>query len=192
MDTIVEQITAYVPWNEQEERDKELILSCLKGQENLFLRENATAHMTASAWVLNQTRDKLLMVYHLIYHSWSWVGGHADGEKNLLSVALREAKEESGLEKISPISEDIFSIESLTVDGHEKHGHYVSSHLHLNCTYLLQADDKDPLRVKPDENRGVAWFPVDEAAAASSESWFRERIYSKLNAKLLERHMITR
>ena len=72
----------------------------------------------------------------------------------------------------------------LTVDGHEKHGRYVSSHLHLNVTYLLEADPSAAIRPKPDENSRVGWFSLSDAVAASSEPWFRERIYSKLNAKL--------
>ena len=70
------------------------------------------------------------------------------------------------------------------MDGHEKHGRYVSSHLHLNVTYLLEADPAQPIRRKADENSAVGWFTPEEAIAASSEPWFRERIYSKLNAKL--------
>ena len=69
------------------------------------------------------------MVYHNIYHSWSWLGGHADGETDLLSVAIQEVKEEAGISKVYPVSEEIFSLESLTVDGHVKKGKYVSSHL---------------------------------------------------------------
>lgn len=76
-----------------------------------------------------------------------------------------------------PASENIFSLEVLTVDGHEKRGAYVSSHLHLNVTYLLIADDSDALTVKPDENSGVRWFTPEGAIEASSEPWFRERIY---------------
>ena len=72
----------------------------------------------------------------------------------------------------------------LTVDGHIKHGQYVPSHLHLNVTYLLEADTGDTLTAKPDENSGVRCFPIGEAAAASNEPWFREHIYGKLNAKL--------
>ena len=68
--------------------------------------------------------------------------------------------------------------------GHEKNGQYVPSHLHLNITYLLEADPAEPLRCKPDENSRVAWFTPEEAVAASTEVWFRERIYRKLNEKL--------
>ena len=125
-----------------------------------------------------------LMAYHNLYDSWAWLGGHADGEEDLLAVALREVREESGVKHARPASENIFSLEVLTVDGHEKRGAYVSSHLHLNVTYLLIADDSDALTVKPDENSGVRWFTPEGAIEASSEPWFRERIYKKLNAKL--------
>lgn len=178
------QIEAYQPFNEQEERDKELILEYMAENPNIFLRESRLAHMTASAWIVNKERTKILMAYHNIYNSWSWLGGHADGETDLLKVALREAREESGLRNVRPVSEDIYSLESLTVDGHIKKGKYVSSHLHLNVTYLLEADEEDSLSVKPDENSGVAWFGLEEAIEASTEEWFRENVYAKLNDKL--------
>ena len=84
------------------------------------------------------------------------------------------------------MSEDIFSLESLTVDGHVKKGIYVSSHLHLNVTYLLEADPEETLSVKADENSGVAWFSPEEALARSTEPWFVERVYTKLLKKMKE------
>ena len=98
---MIKQIEAYEPYNEQEKRDKEIILSMLteaeRMGEDIFSRENRMAHMTASAWVVNCERTKVLLAYHNIYDSWAWLGGHADGERNLLSVAMREVCEESGL-----------------------------------------------------------------------------------------------
>ena len=178
------QIQAFRPWNEQEARDREEILHRLRSGEELYSRENTSAHLTASAWVVSPDRKRVLLAYHNLYDSWAWLGGHADGERDLLSAALREVREESGLEALRPVSPDIYSLEIITVDGHEKKGKYVSSHLHLNLTYLVEADPSAPVRCKPDENSQVGWFGLDEAVAASSESWFRERIYSKLNAKL--------
>lgn len=183
-DEMIWKIREYKPFNEQEERDREVLLRLLSGVEDVYSRENLTAHMTASAWVVNENRDKVLMAYHNIYHSWSWLGGHADGERDLLAVALREVGEESGVIHVRPLSEEIFSLEILTVDGHEKHGKYVPSHLHLNLTYLLEAREGDALSMKADENSGVAWFGLEEAVKASTESWFKERVYGKLNEKL--------
>jgi len=172
--------------NEQEQRDKAVILAFLEENDDAFLRSNLLAHMTASAWVVNPARDKVLMVYHRIYDSWSWTGGHADGETDLLSVALREVTEETGVKNVRPVTADIYSLEVLTVDGHEKKGAYVPSHLHLNVTYLLEADDREPLKICEDENKGVGWFSPEEALRASTEPWFVERIYKKLNQKLSE------
>ena len=187
---IREAIQTYTPWNEQEAADKTLILDFLSKNPDAFFRTNLIAHMTASAWVVNPARDRVLMVYHKIYDSWSWTGGHADGDEDLAAVALREVREETGVKSARLLSEDIFSLESLTVDGHEKRGAYVPSHLHLNVTYLLEADDHDPLTVCEAENSGVKWFGLDEALRASSEPWFVARIYAKLNDKLRARNML--
>ena len=146
-ENLIRQIENYPPFNEQEEKDKALILGWISNNENAFSRENTVAHITASAWVVNKDRSKVLMVYHNIYNSWSWLGGHADGETDLLSVAIREVKEEAGISNVRPVSEEIFSLESLTVDGHVKKGNYVSSHLHLNITYLLEADSEEQVSV---------------------------------------------
>ena len=182
--SIYGDIARYAPFNEQEARDQAGILRYLDGHPDCWSRSDPIAHMTASAWVVNPKRDKVLMVYHRIYDSWSWTGGHADGEEDLLAVALREVTEETGVRSVRPVSPEIFSLEVLTVDGHEKRGEYVSSHLHLNVTYLLEADDAEALRVCEDENKGVAWFSLDEALRASTEPWFVKRIYGKLNEKL--------
>ena len=172
------------PWNEQEEQDLAELLRRLRSGEELYSRDNAAAHLTASAWVVSPDRTQVLLAYHNLYHSWAWLGGHADGERDLLNVAMREVREESGLSDVRPVTDALYSVEILTVDGHEKRGKYVSSHLHLNVTYLLEADPAAPVRCKPDENSRVGWFALEDAIAASTESWFRERIYSKLNAKL--------
>lgn len=181
---LLNDIESFRPFNKQEERDKKVITEFINNNEDAFLRSNLIAHMTASAWVVNKERTKVLMVYHNIYNSWSWLGGHADGDADLLSTAIREVKEEAGIEKVNPVSEDIFSLEVLTVDGHEKRGEYVPSHLHLNVTYLLEADSEENTRVKEDENSGVAWFTPEESLVKSTEPWFVERIYSKLIKKI--------
>ena len=183
---LIRAIEAFTPWNDQEARDKEETLRRLKSGEALLDRSNTSAHMTASAWVVSPDRKEVLMAYHNLYDSWAWLGGHADGESDMLAVALKEVREESGLKNVRPLSEDIFSLEILAVTGHEKKGEFVSSHLHLNVTYLLEADPADPVRCKEDENKAVGWFPLEGAIAASKEPWFQERVYQKLNAKLVE------
>lgn len=176
-------IQAYKPWNEQEDRDRKAMIAYMETQANVLSRQNEIAHFTASAWVLNREHTKVLMIHHNLYNSWSWTGGHADDEEDLCAVAIREVQEETGLKFVNILQDGVFSLEILVVEGHEKRGEYVPSHLHLNLTYLLEADAEEELTVKPDENSGVRWFAPGEAVAASSEPWMRDRIYSKLNQK---------
>lgn len=180
----IEDLEQYLPFNEQEEKDRKRMIDYFRKESLLFDRSNLHAHMTASAWVVNKEHTKVLMAYHNLYDSWAWLGGHADGCEDLLAVSIKEVQEESGLQELKPLSEQPLSIEILTVNGHFKHGVYVSSHLHLNVTYLLEADETTSLKVKPDENKAVDWFSPEEAIAHSTEAWFKNNIYNKLNEKM--------
>lgn len=181
--TLLETLQTYVPCCEQEAEDRRMMISCLLERPEILTRRDEMAHFSASAWVVNPARTKILMLYHNIYRSWSWPGGHADGEEDMLSVALREVQEETGLENVHPVSDALYSLEILTVNAHFKRGKYVIPHLHFNLTYLLEADEKQTLRAKPDENSGVKWFPLEEAVSASCEPDMRV-VYAKLNQKL--------
>lgn len=183
MNKLINDIKNYLPYNEQEKYDKQIILKLLK-EDDILTRKNKYYHITVSSWVVSPDFKKVLMVYHNIYNSWSWIGGHADGESNLLSVALKEAKEETGLINVKPYNNDILSLEVLTVNGHFKNREYVSSHLHLNVTYLLIANVDEKLVVKPDENSDVKWIDVDDISIVSSEKWMVEKVYSKLVEKV--------
>ena len=101
-----EIIEAYTPCCAQEENDRRMMLQYLDMFPDVLLRANETAHFSASAWVVNPTHDRVLMIWHNIYKSWSWPGGHADGEDDLLSVALREVCEETGVQNARAASED--------------------------------------------------------------------------------------
>lgn len=186
MQNLIKSLQSYIPFNEQEENDKRVMLHMLETQGNILARDNRAAHFSASSWLLNKERTKVLMVYHNIYNSWSWTGGHADGRADLLGVAVAEAMEETGIKNIRSISDGIFSIEILTVDGHIKRGEYVPSHLHLNVTYLLEADEQESLCVKPDENSGVKWFSLEGALKACTEPWMVKWVYAKLNKKAVK------
>lgn len=99
-----EQLENYMPYNEQEKNDKKLLLEYIDSFDNILTRENELCHFTASNWIVNKERTKVLMAYHNIYKSWAWTGGHADGESDLLNVALREANEETGLNNLKVLS----------------------------------------------------------------------------------------
>ena len=118
-----EQIEKYISFNEQEKTDKEYILKFIDTFDNVLTRENIFGHFSASAFVINKQRDKMLVVYHIINDGWIYPGGHADGENNLLSVALREVEEETGL-KANVLSNEIYAIQVNSVQAHIKNGKF--------------------------------------------------------------------
>lgn len=159
----IEEIRRYVPDSPQQKADQETILWYTEQfGDQILTRENTIAHITSSGFLMNATLDKVLMVHHNIRDTWAWTGGHADGDADLLSVAVREAMEETGLARVMPLSEEIASIDILCAYGHVRRGVYVSTHLHLSIAYILICDENMPLRVKPDENSAVRWFALDD------------------------------
>lgn len=184
VDDLKENLERFIPYNEQEEIDKKIMLSYINDFDDVLTRQNQYGHFTSSAFVLNKERTKILMIYHKIYNSWAWVGGHSDGDSDLLYVAMKEAKEETGIQNVTPILNDIYSLEIITVNGHEKRGKYVGSHVHLNVTYLLEADETEEIHIQEDENSGVKWVAIDKILEASSEPWVRDRVYFKILEKM--------
>ncbi|HKL47759.1 MAG TPA: NUDIX hydrolase [Candidatus Izemoplasmatales bacterium] len=163
------EIQDYQPYNEQERIDKDLIINFIQRNPDHLYRENLTAHLTSSAIVVNPLKTKVLFAYHNIYDSWSWVGGHNDGDPDMLKVAIKEAKEETGIKTVEALSDKIFMIDVIYVENHIKNGQYVPDHLHLNVTYLLVASDQQKLVVKADENQAVAWISLDDVFEKISE-----------------------
>lgn len=180
---IKEQIEKYIPYNEQERSDKELMLEYINTFDDVLTRENKMCHFTASNWIVNKERTKILMIYHNIYKSWAWTGGHVDGDSDLLHVALKEAEEETGLNNLKLLSDGIYGLQILTVDSHIKKGKFISSHLHLDCCFLFEANEKDKLKIKEDENSDIKWVDIDETTKITNEEGMKP-IYAKLNSKI--------
>lgn len=178
MSKTIEMIKNYIPNNEQEEKDKQFFVYC-ENQNQILTRENELCHLSSSAIILNKSHDKVLCIYHNIYRSWAWVGGHADGDDDMEYVALKEAKEETSLKNIKVLLGKPVSIESLPVLGHVKRGKFVSAHVHLNVTYLLEADENEQIHIKEDENSGIAWLTFDELVEKSNENYMKT-VYKKI------------
>jgi len=178
-----ELIENYQPDDGFEEKNKEIILEYLVFSPNDALtRGSRIAHLTVSAFILNETMDKALMVHHNLYKTWAWPGGHADGNPDLLQVAYEEAREETGVKNLRPLSEGIMSLDILPVFKHTKGGEAVASHLHFNASFIFVAGESQQLMAKEDENSGVAWLEVGKLAQYCREPHI-EPIYEKLIKK---------
>lgn len=180
---VKQDIEKFIPSCEQEIVDKGLILKYLDTFEDIFFRENKLVHMTVSTLVLNKTRDKVLMEFHNIYKSWGWIGGHADGDKNLFKVIKREIEEETGVKNVKSITEGIFSLEMIPVLNHFRRGEFVSAHIHISIDYLFEADENEKIRPEEGGNSEVAWKSIDEMVSLSTEPHMKI-IYQKMIEKI--------
>lgn len=168
--TWAEPIASFRPGDEREAQEQRMILRMIdRLGDAILLRESEIAHMTASSIIVSPDRRRTLMAFHRIYNSWAWTGGHADGESDFEAIARREAQEETGISGLHRLGAGVASIEILPVWAHVKRGKAVGSHLHLNVSYLFEADDSLPLSVREDENSAVSWIEIDRLAEKVSE-----------------------
>ena len=182
-DQLRKALEAYRPYNGEEECERRVMPDFLATHPDALCRENRLAHFTATAWIVNRERTRVLMAYHNLYRSWAWIGGHADGDEDLLRVVKKEVAEETGLTRLKQLCEGIYCLNIIPVERHVKRGSYVNAHLHLDVDYLFEDDEGDAVRVKADENSAVGWLPIGELDRSVSEENMKP-IYARLNEKL--------
>lgn len=169
----------------QDQPDTQPIMSWINQYGSLLLDRMPQAHLTASGFIFNASRTKTLMIYHNIYQTYALPGGHADGDHDLLCVALREAREETGAGHIHAIDGTVCAVDILPLKAHIKRGQPVDAHLHLNLTYALQCNEDEALHIKPDENSDVAWLNLSDLPQllAPHERQLMLPIYEKIIRK---------
>lgn len=183
MSNSVEMLKKYIPYNQQEKADIDQIINAEKIFGNILTRENKFCHLTASAFIINQSHTKVLCIYHNIYKSWGWVGGHADGDDDLLFVAKKETKEETSLKNFTVLQEFPISVELLPVKSHVRKGEYVPAHTHLNVAFLLEANESDSIKILEDENSNIGWLTFEDLLQKTSEEHMKP-IYEKIIEKI--------
>jgi len=156
---------------------RQFFLDALEFLENPFDRD-CSMHFTASGWVVNKERSKVLCVKHKIYNSFCPPGGHADGCENLLEVAKQEIAEETGIRNLKTISNFPITLQVLTVKSHTRRGLTVPPHIHLDVTYLFEADENEP-------------FSCEKSSENVSENYEAKWLtFAELLEKSIEHHMV--
>ncbi len=171
MSKTVEMLKKYIPYNQQEKDDIRLVVKAEEIFGDILTRKNEFCHFTSSAFITNKQRTKVLCIYHNIYKSWCWVGGHADGDDDMLYVARKETVEETSLKHFNLVGDGIFTIDILPVISHIRKGKYVSAHTHFNVTYLFEADESEAIKILEDENSNIGWLTYDELIKKSIEPY---------------------
>jgi 8-oxo-dGTP pyrophosphatase MutT (NUDIX family) len=181
----IDIIESYIPKDKKEEKDLELMKQFANNHENIYSRNNLIGHVTSSVIILDLEKKHILLGYHNIYKSWGWFGGHNDGNKDCLKVALKEATEETGLNEFKLINEYPLAIDVVYVQNHIKHGSYVPDHLHLNVTYGLLTDLKNSIQFNKNEHSGIKWFKISQYLHSVEEPRMIP-IYKKLIKRMLK------
>jgi len=120
-----------------------------------FHRDHLPGHITASCWIVDESKQFTLLTHHAKLNRWLQPGGHADGDENVMAVALREAREETGLKSLSLIGGAIFDIDIHTIPARQD----FPAHDHYDIRFLFHASMHEPLTITP-ESIDLAWKPV--------------------------------
>jgi ADP-ribose pyrophosphatase YjhB (NUDIX family) len=134
-------------------------------EPDCLLRSCVTGHLTGSAWIVDADRRRTLLTHHLKLDKWLQLGGHADGDGDLLGVALREGREESGLAELRPVGTDIFDVDRHWIPARKTD----PAHWHFDVRFMFEADPSAPLIRAVNESKQLAWVPVNEVTQLNPE-----------------------
>ena len=169
---LVERLQKYPNFFAEEIEAKPRFLELLKSAE-AYERLHLPGHITGSAWIVDSQRTQTLLVHHAKLNKWVQPGGHADGDEDILAVALREAEEETGLKQLK-IVPDFFDIDIHTIPARAELG----EHDHYDVRFLFEADARDPIAVS-EESHDVRWIGL-----ADLEEFTQERSVLRMRDKL--------
>ncbi|MCH4888041.1 NUDIX domain-containing protein [Acidaminobacter sp. JC074] len=146
----------------------------LKSTDDYLGKVNPKGHITGSAWIVNKTRDKVLLTHHLKLNIWVQLGGHTELDESVESSAYREGIEESGLEYLTLVEEGIYDVDVHLIPKRKSE----QAHYHYDIRFIYEADDRGPLKVS-DESHDLKWVPVNKI-----EEYTKERSVIRMIEKM--------
>jgi 8-oxo-dGTP pyrophosphatase MutT (NUDIX family) len=154
----------YGPLSREEALAVEETIAFVESRPDCLLRSCAPGHLTGSAWILSPDRRRTLLTLHGKLGKWLQLGGHADGDPDLLAVALREAREESGIARISVVDPRLFDMDRHWIPGNGG----APGHWHYDLRFMLEADPSEPV-VATGESRELSWVDIAGVLALNPE-----------------------
>ncbi len=161
---LLAKLNKYSPFDLNESRMYKSLVQFVKTNPDCFENSLEIGHITGSAWIIDKSQNKVLLTHHRKLAKWIQLGGHADGESDILLVALREAKEESGLNSVNYVSTDIFDVDVHTIPKNHKH----FEHLHFDIRFLFEADFDEPFSISK-ESIDLTWVELNKVHELNSD-----------------------
>jgi 8-oxo-dGTP pyrophosphatase MutT (NUDIX family) len=140
------------------------VMAFVAAQPDCLLRTCVPGHLTGSAWIVSPDRTCTLLTHHHKLDKWLQLGGHADGDADLLAVALREAREESGLTRLRPVSVEIFDFDRHLIPARKSE----PEHYHYDLRFMIEADPSEPLVIS-NESKDLAWVDLSQVTKLNRE-----------------------
>lgn len=167
---LVALLERYFDAHREERATTRRILDLVESEPRCFERDcYAPGHVTASAWIVSRESRAVLLTHHRKLDRWLQLGGHTDGESDVLRSALREAREESGLVELVPIPAAGGPV-ILDLDVHAIPARKAEpAHAHHDIRFLLEASEAAPLARQEAESKALQWFPMEGVAARFPE-----------------------
>ena len=156
-ENIISRLQSYVPFDNKEQQHLKKTLDFVIQESKCFDRATVSGHVTGSAWIISHDQQFVLLTHHMRLNKWFQLGGHSDGCPNTHEVALREAREESGIESLTLATHNIFGID---VHSIPKRG-IEPKHYHYDIVYLIKTDRFIPL-IKSGESKELKWVRIDD------------------------------
>lgn len=156
-DALLSALSEHQPFDETESGHLDRIIDFVRKYDNCCDRTLAVGHITASCWIIDETLEYALLTHHRKLDRWLQLGGHIEDDRDILSAALREAREESGLADIQPVDITIFDVDAHTIPARKQE----PEHTHYDIRFLFQAKRGDRLTIS-DESHDLRWFSITE------------------------------
>jgi ADP-ribose pyrophosphatase YjhB (NUDIX family) len=161
---LLRQLRAHHPFDARESVMLERIMDFVRDNETCFDRNLEAGHLTGSAWIIDRDRSHALLTHHARLGIWAQLGGHVEDDSDMLNAAWREAREESGLDCVRPVSTYIFDVDVHEIPATPK----APSHFHYDIRFLFEADRDAKLTVSA-ESKSLRWVAFDEITGITRE-----------------------